>query len=358
MAACAATAPALCQNEYVDFLIDTEGPFLEHVYPTPDAHPHDIPKCRPYLGDALNEVRIWVSERLGEGRDLAFAAAIHFIKNSLRDHVIQFTIDFTSPAELAAWSIDAEKLRKVICNNVFAARPEGYVETLIIIGAMPNLGGNPHGILGDAEVGLHGEKQVFFVRLNPEHLAHEGHGRDWLTGISYADYFWSGVLGHEILHTLGFGQIDGLHPVLVYEYGRNLSRMELSAEVADRVFPREPARSFGHAGACAHGPEPLGPYSFVRGDVDGSSVLDITDAIALLCMLFGAETGQNCGELPSCAHALDADDDEELNITDPIRILTGLFLDGGMLPPAPYPDRGEDPTPGKFWGDCLFNVSG
>jgi hypothetical protein len=76
--------------------------------------------------------------------------------------------------------------------------------------------------------------------------------------------------------------------------------------------------------------------NFVRGDADGSGVINITDGIFVLSFLF---TG---GATPGCKSGADADDSGVINITDGIYVLSFLFT-GGTAPPAPYPACGVDP---------------
>lgn len=84
---------------------------------------------------------------------------------------------------------------------------------------------------------------------------------------------------------------------------------------------------------------------FIRGDANGDSGLDLSDAQTTLGFLFlGAEQ-------PFCLDAADANDDGLLNIADPVGVLNFLFL-GGSPPPAPFPGPGEDPTPDRM--GCLF----
>jgi hypothetical protein len=78
---------------------------------------------------------------------------------------------------------------------------------------------------------------------------------------------------------------------------------------------------------------------FLRGDADGNSAMELTDAIAVLGRLFLG------GEAPGCPDAADANDDGELNLTDPIAILSRLFLGREALPPPGPVDCGVDPTP-------------
>jgi dockerin type I repeat protein len=81
------------------------------------------------------------------------------------------------------------------------------------------------------------------------------------------------------------------------------------------------------------------PGSFLRGDVDSSSQIDITDVLVLLSHLFQG------GIQPSCLDAADADDSGTVDMTDALAILGHLFLGGGPLP-APGTDvPWLDPTP-------------
>lgn len=75
-----------------------------------------------------------------------------------------------------------------------------------------------------------------------------------------------------------------------------------------------------------------------RGDCNGDTLINITDAIGLLGYLFLGDA------TPPCIEACNADDDESLAISDAIFILNFLFTGGATISP-PYPDCGEDPTP-------------
>jgi PKD repeat protein len=76
---------------------------------------------------------------------------------------------------------------------------------------------------------------------------------------------------------------------------------------------------------------------FLRGDSDGSSGHDLSDAIYLLSFLFVG------GPPPPCMDAADSDDSGELDLSDAIYILSFLFV-GGAIPPPPFPNFGLDPT--------------
>ena len=77
---------------------------------------------------------------------------------------------------------------------------------------------------------------------------------------------------------------------------------------------------------------------FIRGDADLSGKLDLTDPITILSYLF-----LGAGPIP-CLDAGDVNDVGPVDITDPICLLMFLFL-GGPAPPMPYPYPGEDMTP-------------
>lgn len=78
------------------------------------------------------------------------------------------------------------------------------------------------------------------------------------------------------------------------------------------------------------------PPAFVRGDANGSGVVDISDALKILLHLFA-------GSAIDCADALDVDDDEAVNVTDAVALLEFLFR-GGPAPRAPFPTPGPDPS--------------
>ena len=76
---------------------------------------------------------------------------------------------------------------------------------------------------------------------------------------------------------------------------------------------------------------------FVRGDVDGSGQIEVSDAVTLLGVLFRGEGAVDCHD------AADTDDNGRLELTDAIAGLRFLFL-GGTPPAAPFPTCGVDPT--------------
>lgn len=84
------------------------------------------------------------------------------------------------------------------------------------------------------------------------------------------------------------------------------------------------------------------PDDFIRGDVDGSGhPLNIADMILLYEYL--------AGNLPiTCLNAADVNDDNIVDISDPV-YLSNYIFSLGPLPPAPFPYCGKDSaTPGTL----------
>jgi len=75
---------------------------------------------------------------------------------------------------------------------------------------------------------------------------------------------------------------------------------------------------------------------FTRSDVNRSVGSDISDAVEILRYLF-------LGGGIDCLDAAYVDDNGQIQITDSLYLLEFLFR-GGVAPPAPFPDKGTDPT--------------
>ena len=81
-----------------------------------------------------------------------------------------------------------------------------------------------------------------------------------------------------------------------------------------------------------------GAIVFRRGDVDGSAVADITDALLHLQFQFTGDVPMDCHD------AGDVDDSGALDVSDPLNLLIALFIG---TPPVPEPGLascGDDPT--------------
>jgi hypothetical protein len=77
--------------------------------------------------------------------------------------------------------------------------------------------------------------------------------------------------------------------------------------------------------------------TFIRGDANQDGEVNITDPIEILVYLF------NGGAAPECQDMADASDDGMVDIGDPIIILGALFQGTANIP-APFPAEGFDPT--------------
>ena len=84
-------------------------------------------------------------------------------------------------------------------------------------------------------------------------------------------------------------------------------------------------------------PMAVGPATFVRGDTNRDSEINLSDPLHLLNHLFLG------GARPPCRDAADSDDDGALNLADAVYVLNFLFL-GGEPPQPPFPQAGTDPT--------------
>lgn len=84
---------------------------------------------------------------------------------------------------------------------------------------------------------------------------------------------------------------------------------------------------------------------FRRADVNADGVHDIADAVASLDQLFGSAE-------VSCALALDANDDEGIDVADVVFTLSFLFSPSSPGPAFPFSSCGFDPTLGPLTCHC------
>jgi hypothetical protein len=49
LVSCLAAPSVSARGDYIDFLIESEGSFVEYLYDSQADAPHDMPKCRPYI---------------------------------------------------------------------------------------------------------------------------------------------------------------------------------------------------------------------------------------------------------------------------------------------------------------------
>jgi hypothetical protein len=81
------------------------------------------------------------------------------------------------------------------------------------------------------------------------------------------------------------------------------------------------------------------PCAFIRGDVNSDRLIEISDPISILTHLFLGKPS-----ILPCEKSADADDGGAVEMADALYHLEFLFR-VGPRPPQPYPARGEDPTP-------------
>jgi hypothetical protein len=120
-------------------------------------------------------------------------------------------------------------------------------------------------------------------------------------------------------------------------------------EALRAVFHLEPlayAPSSGAAVQAARGwaapsfPVYLGDFAdvrFRRADVDGNGTAGLGDVTAILDYIFLN------GSAPACLKTADANDDGDIDISDPLLVLFALYLERGTVA-DPYPGCGVDPS--------------
>ncbi|MBN93013.1 MAG: hypothetical protein CL928_02950 [Deltaproteobacteria bacterium] len=89
--------------------------------------------------------------------------------------------------------------------------------------------------------------------------------------------------------------------------------------------------------ASADADQGLTNAEFIRGDLNDDTVIDLSDAQALVNYLFLGEEG------PPCEDISDVNDDGLVNIADAAHLLGYLYW-GGEAPPEPFDEPGGDPT--------------
>ncbi|MEE2857975.1 MAG: hypothetical protein VX949_11320 [Planctomycetota bacterium] len=133
------------------------------------------------------------------------------------------------------------------------------------------------------------------------------------------------IIEQELVETpIGSGDLSGLSRALVVDPSGDVDSDGVSnhAEAQLGFNPLDAAST---------------PAVFIRGDANHDGVVDLSDGIESLLVIFGITSS-------SCLEALDVDDDGRLTLSDPIRIFDHVFGEG-PAPGTPYPEYGPDPTP-------------
>ena len=134
---------------------------------------------------------------------------------------------------------------------------------------------------------------------------------------------------------------------LILNKGSDIVFLESGRLAADQSAGRHPDGADSVARLEAPTPggansDPVEPIEtqgqFVRGDANSDNRVDVSDMSLILRVLFRSAPG------PDCRDRLDADDTGEVNVTDATFIGNAIFHDGPAMP-APFPERGVDPTP-------------
>ncbi len=155
-----------------------------------------------------------------------------------------------------------------------------------------------------------------------------------------------GVTGDRDLHasfTLSPGFLQ-----LILNKGSDLFFFDASQLEPDRSAGRSPDGSEGLSvlaaptpGSANEGPAPPPEATFIRGDANGDTWINVTDMTGILGFLFHSRPA------PACRDRLDADDDGEIDISDALYVGAALFRHGPPFP-EPFPDPGLDPTPDEI----------
>ena len=88
---------------------------------------------------------------------------------------------------------------------------------------------------------------------------------------------------------------------------------------------------------------------FNRGDANNDTDVDISDPLFIMGWLFLG------GTEPPCLDAADANDNSDIDISDGVFLLIFLFS-GGPAPPAPF--FGQDPSEGQCGTDPTIDLLG
>jgi len=187
--------------------------------------------------------------------------------------------------------------------------------------------------------------------VDDEHPITHGIPVDELTSITTSRVdlgFGQGVVGEGVV-LLATGENPNHYAVMAADVGAQYALPAQTAPartvflaLGDEGFHRANghlARLFDQAVDWAINHTPTGAHRpFIRGDVNEDDKSDVSDVVATLGFLFRGQS------VTDCRKTMDANDDGQTDIADAISLLVYLFR-GGPAPPAPFPEKGTDPTP-------------
>ncbi|MDO8559881.1 MAG: hypothetical protein Q7S23_02475 [bacterium] len=181
-------------------------------------------------------------------------------------------------------------------------------------------------------------RQTFDTAGNPSGfiLAGETHSPSLhLQGLADMYVVRAGLRGREVWHLLTLGSGFDVGYAVRPLSGNTSHGYAVAGQTATFTGPNESSNGwmvFFHAGRTGV------IQKFRRGDADGSEEIDLTDAVFALSGMFLG------GPQPACLDAADTDDTGQWDISDVVYDLNYMFLSGAP-PPDPGPEiPGPDPT--------------
>jgi hypothetical protein len=142
--------------------------------------------------------------------------------------------------------------------------------------------------------------------------------------------------GQDLLH-LKFSKVGDNYQVETRRIAQGFAEPIDAEIVGERIYVLEHAGNGAVWEVTLPAAPPAPQEPFVRGRVNGDEAIDISDAVAVLFLLFG-------GNPVDCREAADADDDGQVSVTDAIYLLRYLFQEGAA-PPPPLESCAGDPSP-------------
>lgn len=168
---------------------------------------------------------------------------------------------------------------------------------------------------------------------------------DLFVALQNERWLWFRGTGLDFDAPIEFGPESGTVPL--YEAG-DVSRQQIATGDFNGDGRPDLLGASGNVLSILHNET---PGRFIRGDVDGDGVVAINDPVRLLNELL------QIGPASECREAGDVNDDGVRDLSDAVSLLQLLFGPATVIPPAPYPDCGADPTLDSL-DDCAVSSNG